>query len=87
MMSDNNDATMEQWAPFSLPDEFGIANTKWMPACVLASRGGRRGAPGGRNGGVKMRTLIMQWGSQVFFDNAMHSSWYVITPSNSMVQI
>jgi hypothetical protein len=66
-MCNNDDATMERWAPFSPPDEFDVANAKWMPACVLASRGGRGGAPGGRNGGVKMRTLIVQLGSQVFF--------------------
>jgi hypothetical protein len=83
----DDDAMVEQWAPFSPPDEFDVANAEWMPACVLALRGGRDGVPGGRNGGVKMCILIVQLGSQIFFDNVMHSSWHVITPSNSMVHI
>ncbi len=40
----------ERWAPFSPPDEFGVADGKWMPACVLALRGGRGGVPGGQDG-------------------------------------
>jgi hypothetical protein len=56
----------EQWAPFSPPDKFNIADAEWMPTCVLTSRGGRGGVLGGRNEGVKMYTLIVQLGSQVF---------------------
>ncbi len=78
---------MERWTPFSLPDEFDVADAEWTPACVLTSRGGRGGAPGGRNWGVKMCRLIVQLGSQFFFDKVLHSSWYVITPSNCMVHI
>ncbi len=66
MTCSNNDAKTERWAPFSPPDKFDIADAKWMPACVLASRQGRGGAPGGKNGGVKMCTLIVQLGSQIF---------------------
>ncbi len=40
-MYNNEDATMEQWAPFSPLDKFDDADAKWMPACVLVSRGGR----------------------------------------------
>ncbi len=66
-MCDDDNATVEQWAPFSPPDKFDVADAKWMPACVLAWRGGEGGVPGGKNGGVKMRTLIVQFGQQVFF--------------------
>jgi hypothetical protein len=39
---------------------------------VKGSQGG--GALGGRNGGIKMRRLIVQLGSRFFFDCAMHNS-------------
>jgi hypothetical protein len=64
---DDDDATTEQWAPFSLLDKFNDANAKWMPTCVLASRGGRGGRGGGQDGNVFLRTLIIQLGSRSFF--------------------
>jgi hypothetical protein len=64
---DDNDATMERWAPLSPPDEFDDADAEWMPACVLASRGGRGGRGGERDGDVLLRTLIVQLGSWSFF--------------------
>jgi hypothetical protein len=42
-MCNDNNATMEQLALFNPLDEFDVANAKWMPTCVLASRGGRGG--------------------------------------------
>jgi hypothetical protein len=57
----------ERWAPFSPPDEFDNADAEWMPACVLASRGGRGGGGGGQNGDVFLHTLIVQLGSRSFF--------------------
>ncbi len=57
---DNDDAA-------SPPDEFNNANAEWMPACVLALRGGRGGRWGGQDGNVFLRTLIVQLGSRSFF--------------------
>ncbi len=88
-MCDNNSAMTE-------PRTMGTVQTArqirccrcQVDACMCAGiEGGQGGALGGRNGGAKMRTLIVQMWSQVFFDNVMHSSWYIITPSNSMVHI
>jgi hypothetical protein len=58
---------MKRWAPLSPPDEFDVADAKWMPACVSASRGARGGALGGINGEIKMSRLIVQLGSRFFF--------------------
>ena len=59
---------MEQWAPFSPPDEFYDADAEWMPACVLASRGGRGERGGGRDGDAFfLRMLIVRLGSRSFF--------------------
>jgi hypothetical protein len=71
----NNATSTKRWAPLSPPDEFNVADAKWTLACVLASRGARGGALGqGRNGGIKMRRLIVQLESRFFFDSAMHNS-------------
>ncbi len=67
MTCDDDDATMERWAPFSPPNKFDDANAEWMPACVLASRVGRGGRGGGQDGDVFLRTLIVQLGSRNFF--------------------
>jgi hypothetical protein len=67
MMCNDNDAMMERWAPFSSLDKFDGADAEWIPACVLASRGGREGRGGGQDGDVFLRTLIVQLGSQSFF--------------------
>ncbi len=64
---DDNDATMERWAPFSPPDEFDDANAESMPACVWPPRGYRGGRGGGQDGDVFLRTLIVQLGSRSFF--------------------
>ncbi len=67
MMCDDNDATTERWAPFSPPDEFDDADAEWMPASVLASKGGRGGRGGGQDSDVFLCTLIVQLGSRSFF--------------------
>ncbi len=67
----NNATTKKRWAPLSLPDKFNVANAKWMPACVLASREARGGAPGGQTSDVFFDRLIVQLGSRFFFDDAM----------------
>jgi hypothetical protein len=42
-----NDTTpTKRWAPLSPPDKFDIADAKWTPAYVLASRGARGGGAG-----------------------------------------
>ncbi len=63
----NNATLTKRWAPLSPPDKFDVADAKWTPACVLASRVARGGALGGTNGGIKMCRLIVQLGSRVFF--------------------
>jgi hypothetical protein len=38
----DNDATAEQWALFSPPDEFDVADAKWIPdarMCVAGVKG------------------------------------------------
>jgi hypothetical protein len=67
MTCDDDNATTERWAPFSLPDEFNNAAAKWMPACVLVLRGGRGGGGEGQDGDVFLHMLIVQLGSQSFF--------------------
>jgi hypothetical protein len=44
---------MEQWAPFSPPDEFDVVDAEWTPACVLTLRGGRGGGTGKEKWGSK----------------------------------
>ena len=64
----DDDATMtKRWAPFSPPDEFDVADTTCPVSWVLATRGGRGGAPGGRVEGVVGTLLIVELGSQGFF--------------------
>jgi hypothetical protein len=67
MACENNATLTKQLAPLSPLDEFDVADAKWMPTCALALRGARGGAPGGRNGGIKMRRLIVQLGSRGLF--------------------
>ncbi len=68
MTTCNDDTTTtKQWALLSPPDEFDVADAKWTPACVLASRGARGGAPGGQTGNVFFDRLIVQLGSRGFF--------------------
>jgi hypothetical protein len=73
--SNDDDAMTKRWAPFSPPDVFDVADGEWMPACVLALRGGRGGAPGGQDGDVFLRTLIVQLGSRSFF-LATRCGWF-----------
>ena len=47
MMCDNDATMMKQWAPFSPPDNFDVADATCPVSCVLATRGDRGGAPGG----------------------------------------
>ena len=64
---DGNATTMKQWAPFSPPDDFDVADATCPVSWVLATRGGRGGAPGGRVEGVVGTLLIVELGSLVFF--------------------
>ncbi len=88
-----NNNVQQQWCNNGTMGTVQPAGWIWRCQCWVDARmcvgikGRQGGAPGGRNGGVKMRILIMQLGSQVFFANMMHSSWYVTTPSNSMAHI
>ncbi len=78
---DDENAMMERLAPFSPLDEFDDANAEWMPACVLASRGGRGERGGGQDGNIFLRMLIVQLGSRrVFWQHnvggSMHNNSY-----------
>jgi len=64
----NDDAmTTKQWAPFSPPDNFDVANATCPVSWVLATRGGRGGAPEGRVEGVAGTLHIVELGSPSFF--------------------
>jgi len=64
----DNEATMtKRWAPFSPPDDFDVADATCPVSWVLATRGGRGGAPGGRVEGVVGTLLIVELGSPGFF--------------------
>jgi len=74
-MCAENATTTKQWAPFGPPDEFDIADTTLPVSYVLATRGARGGASGGRVGGVFGTLLMVELGSPVFFHNAcMHNN-------------
>ena len=64
----NYDAmTTKRWALFSPPDNFDVADATCPISWVLATRGGRGGAPGGRVEGVVGTLLIVELGSPFFF--------------------
>ncbi len=66
----NDDATTtKRWAPFSPPDEFDVVDATLPISWVLATRGGRGGAPGGRVEGVVGTLLIVELGSPGVFGN------------------
>ena len=66
-MCDDDATMMKRWAPFSPPDEFDVADATCPVSWVLATRGGRGGAPGGRVEGVVGTLLIVELGSPGFF--------------------
>ena len=73
-----NDGTMGTVQPAG---RFNNADAEWMPACVLASRGGRGGRGGGQDGDVFLCMLIVQLGSRSFFwrhnvGGSMHNDWF-----------
>ncbi len=82
---DDDAMTTKRWALLRPPDEFDVADAKWTPACELASRGARGGAPGGQTGDVFFDRLIVQLGSRVFFDDAMCVLAHIITSPKCMV--
>jgi hypothetical protein len=66
-MCDDDTTTTKRCAPFSLPDNFDVADAMCPVSWVLATRGGRGGAPGGRVEGVVGTLLIVELGSLLFF--------------------
>jgi hypothetical protein len=67
MKCDDDATTTKRWVLLSPPDGFDVANTTLLAAYVLAMRGGRGGAPGGRVGGVLHTLLMVELGSPGFF--------------------
>jgi hypothetical protein len=68
---DDDYATTERWAPFSPPDEFDDADAEWMPAYVLASRGGWGGWGEGKTAMYFCARSSGNWGHGVFFGDTM----------------
>jgi len=66
-MCDDDATTTKGWAPFSPPDNFDVADATCPVSWVLATSGGRGGAPGGRVEGVVGTLLIVELGSPGFF--------------------
>ena len=66
-MCAENTTMTKRWVPFGLLDEFDVANTTSLVTWVLAMRGGRGGASGGRVGGVLRTLLMVELGSPGFF--------------------
>ena len=66
-MCDDDATTTKRWAPFSPPDDFDVADATCVVSWMLATRGGRGGAPGGRVEGVVGTLLIVELGSPGFF--------------------
>ncbi len=66
-MCAKNTRTKKRWVLFGLLDEFDVANTTSLVTWVLAMRGGRGGASGGRIGGALHTLLIVELGSRSFF--------------------
>ena len=66
-MCDDNATTTKRWAPFSPPDDVDVSDATCPVSWVLATSGGRGGAPGGRVEGVVGTLLIVELGSPGFF--------------------
>jgi hypothetical protein len=66
-LCDDDTTTTKRCAPFSPPDNFDVADAMCPVSWVLATRGGRGGAPGGRVEGVVGTLLIVELGSLLFF--------------------
>jgi hypothetical protein len=67
MMCDDDATRTKRWAPFSPPDDFDVAEAMCPVSWVLATRGGRGGAPGGKVEGGVGTLLIVELGSPGFF--------------------
>ena len=66
MMCNNNAMMTKRWAPFSPPDDFDVADATCPVSLVLATRGARGGASGGRVEGELRAKLIVELGSPCF---------------------
>ncbi len=66
-MCAKNATSTKLWAPFGPPDEFNVTDATLPVSYVLATRGARGGASGGRVGGVFETLLMVELGSPVFF--------------------
>jgi len=66
-LCDDDTTTTKRCAPFSPPDNFDVADAMCPVSWVLATRGGRGGAPGGRVEGVVGTLLIVELGSPFYF--------------------
>ena len=71
-MCNDNVSTTRRWAPFSLPDDFDVTDATCLISWLMAMRGGRGGAPGGKVEGLVGTLLIVELGSPFFFvENTM----------------
>ena len=61
-MCDDDATAMKRLAPFSLPDDFDVADATCPVSWVLATRGGRGGAGGGRREG-ELREYLEHYSS------------------------
>ncbi len=77
-----NDGTMGTVQPAG---RFNNADAEWMPACVLASRGGRGGRGGGQDGDVFFAHAHCAIGVTEFFGDTMWLVQCIITLTKSMV--
>jgi hypothetical protein len=85
-MCNDDVTTMKRWAPFSPPDDFDVANATCPVSWVLATRGGRGGAPGGRVEGVVGTLHIVELGSPFFLENRLVVLSDAITQQKFMVR-
>ena len=85
-MRDDDTTTTKRWALFSPPDDFDVADATCPVSWVLATRGGRGGAPGGRVEGVVETLLTVELGSPFFLENTMVVLLDAITQQKFMVR-